>query len=367
MNDIFYLSLVISIGYLIGRIRIKGVGLGISAVLLLALLAGHFGVTIPGIIKNIGLASFVAAVGLISGPTIVENLKKRATSYVLIGISMILVAALLCSAAIRLFDLPVPLALGLLAGALSSTPCLATGLEITQSSLTSVGYGIAYPFGVVGVVLAVQFISRMNDEKLDTETAETKIDVSSDDDLLHIDRKGMFPFFLSICLGVLLGKVRVPLPGGLNFSLGISGGVLISGLLLGGMRKIFNVSLDADRRILDGLREFGLTVFLAGAGIEAGSGFVQTLKEYGVILFLIGIVMTVVPIVFGFLMANKLMKLDANSSLGSVCGGMTSTTALGSLSELDGYERIAAGYAATYTVALISIVIAAQIVFILFS
>ena len=72
--------MIISIGYLVGRIRIKGVGLGISAILLIALLAGHFGVTVPGIIKNI----FV-----------------------------------------------VPLALGLLAGALSSTPCLATGLEIT--------------------------------------------------------------------------------------------------------------------------------------------------------------------------------------------------------------------------------------------
>ena len=136
---------------------------------------------------------------------------------------------------------------------------------------------------------------------------------------------------------------------------------------MGGLKRIFNASLNTDRKILDGLREFGLTIFLAGAGIEAGSGFVQTLKEYGAILFLVGIVMTIVPIIFGFSLASKLLKLDACSSLGSVCGEMTSTTALGSLSELDGYEKIAAGYAATYTIALISIVIAAQIIFILLS
>ena len=57
----------------------------------------------------------------------------------------------------------------------------------------------------------------MNDEKSDRETAEMRSDASADDDLLHIDRKGMFSFFLSICLGVLIGQVKVPLPGGLNF------------------------------------------------------------------------------------------------------------------------------------------------------
>ena len=86
MNIVFYLSLVISIRYLIGRFRIKGVDLGISVVLLVVLLAGHCGVTMLGIIKNISLASFMATVGLISNSTIVKKLKKKATHYVLIGI-----------------------------------------------------------------------------------------------------------------------------------------------------------------------------------------------------------------------------------------------------------------------------------------
>lgn len=365
MSELFYLFLVVAIGYSIGRIRIKGVGLGISAILLVALVFGHYGVTVSSVIKNLGLACFVTAVGHITGPKFIDNCKKSAIYYIVIGMSMIVVSALLCTLVIKVFKLPIPLSLGLLAGALSSTPCLATALEITQDSLASIGYGIAYPFGVVGVVLAVQLISKIEKEEGRRIVMESDNHDYNETNLIKIDKNGFFSFALSLSLGLLIGSISIPLPGNLSFSLGISGGVLLMGLLFGTIRKVGSISITVNKEKLKAFRELGLAIFLAGAGIEAGSGFVKTINEYGVILFLIGMVLTLVPIVFGFFLAHTVFKLDLFSSLGTVCGGMTSTSALGSLSELDRYDEIAAGYAATYTVALVSIIFIVQILHII--
>ena len=122
-----------------------------------------------------------------------------------------------------------------------------------------------------------------------------------------------------------------------------------------------------DKKVLKAFRELGLGVFLAGAGIEAGSGFIETIGKYGYVLFVVGIILTIAPILFGFFVAHYVFKIDLFSSLGIVCGGMTSTSALGSLSEMEGYDDIASGYAATYSVALISIILIVQILFLLLS
>lgn len=362
MNDILYIFIAIALGYLIGKIKIKGIGLGISAILLIALVFGHFGATTSSNIKNLGLACFVTAVGYMTGPIFFENCKKKAVYYIVVGVSMIIVASVLCYITILLFDIPVPLSLGLLAGALSSTPCLGTALEITNNPLTSVGYGIAYPFGVVGVVLAVQLLSKLK------EDANKKFDTSSDNrvietvGLITIDKRGMFAFSFSLAIGLMLGNIVVPIVGGMKLSLGISGGTLLGGLLFGTRRELFNISLQVKKETLSTIRELGLTLFLAGAGIEAGNGFVETINKYGVVLFFVGMIMTIIPILTGFIVSKKVFKMELLNCLGTICGGMTSTTALGSLSELDGYEEVSAGYAATYSVALICIIIAVQII-----
>ena len=113
------------------------------------------------------------------------------------------------------------------------------------------------------------------------------------------------------------------------------------------------------------LRELGLALFLMGAGLEAGRGFVEVLLEHGPSLFLIGIVMTTVPMFVGFFICYKLFRIPTLTSLGSVCGGMTSTPALGSLIAVAGSDEVSVSYAATYPVALICIVLAAQFICVL--
>ena len=365
MKDVLYLFLIITIGYLIGRIRIKGISLGISAVLLVALVFGHFGFTLPSLIKNLGLACFATAVGYITGPVFFQNFKKTAIYYIILAIVITATAGLLCVLFVEIFQIPLPLGLGLFAGAVTSTPGLAMGLELTGETLVSVGYGMAYPFGVVGLVLAVQILSKRKAEEslINIEEASAKEEKKN---LFVVDKNGMFCYALALTLGILIGDIKINLPGNIEFGLGISGGTLISGLLFGSIGNIGPVSTQAKRGLLDTMRELGLALFLASAGVEAGSGFVSTLKEYGFILFLIGAIMTLLPTLLGYFLAVKLFRLDAASSLGSLCGGMTSTPALGALSDRDDYTAVSFGYAATYAIALLNILMVVRLICIVF-
>ena len=110
------------------------------------------------------------------------------------------------------------------------------------------------------------------------------------------------------------------------------------------------------------MREFGLAMFLIGAGTKAGAGFVEILMEQGVSLFFYGALMAVVPMLAGYLVASKIFKMGIFNLLGAICGGMTSTPALGTLIEVAGTDDVASAYAATYPVALAAVVLAAQFI-----
>ena len=99
--------------------------------------------------------------------------------------------------------------------------------------------------------------------------------------------------------------------------------------------------------------------FLIGAGISGGAKFV---KYFEPIYFLYGAIMTVIPMIVGYLFAKYVLKLPLLNNLGSITGGMTSTPALGTLISVAGTEDIAAAYAATYPIALIAIVLASKLI-----
>ena len=85
MSNLMIVALTMTIGYLLGRVKVKGLSLGTSGILLAALVLGHFGFVVSPDIKNIGLACFVTAVGIIAGPTFFENFKKGALQYIFLG------------------------------------------------------------------------------------------------------------------------------------------------------------------------------------------------------------------------------------------------------------------------------------------
>ncbi len=372
MSSFLAIFVIAAIGYLIGGIKIRGVELGTAGVLLAALVFGHFGVEIPSVVRNFGLATFVASVGFIAGPKFFRDFRKNAKNYILLGFLIILSGALCCVLTVKIGGIRPELAVGLLTGALTSTPGLAAAQEAAgeMSALATTGYAIAYPFGVVGVVLFVQLIPKML--KIDVDVERKKFAQANSAEiepyrgkLVNIDGAGFFAFTLALTLGILLGNVRVPLPGGAEFSLGITGGPLIVGLLFGHYAHIGPVDISISHSMLKVLRELGLMLFLVGAGVQGGAGFVETLRSEGGMLFVYGAVMTLIPMLVGYVVAAKLLKLSLFNNLGSITGGMTSTPALGTLIDVAGTDDVASAYAATYPIALVSVVLSSQFIVLL--
>ena len=370
-NTLMMVFLIAVIGYLVGSIKIKGLELGTAGILLVALVFGHFGVEIPSLVRELGLICFVTSVGFIAGPKFFRNFKVNATSYILLGIIIIASGALTCALVIKVFGIPADISTGMMAGALTSTPGLAAALEATGSDAASVGYGFAYPFGVVGVVLFVQLIPKILKTDMAAERAkfEAAANVEVEDyhktkkeSLFYADSMGFFPFSLAIALGIILAKIEIKLPGGGIFALGTSGGPLIAGLILGHFGRIGKLSVKVEKHVLECLREFGLALFLLGAGAQAGAGFVEILQEHGVLLFVYGALMTLIPMLLGYVFAAKVLKLSIFNTLGSICGGMTSTPALGTLIRVTETDDVASAYAATYPVALVMVVLACQFI-----
>lgn len=365
---------IAALGYLVGSVQIKGLCLGTSGILLVALVFGHFGLMAPDVLKNIGLICFVTAVGFIAGPTFFRNFKKSAIFYVILGIVIILSGAIVCIVAMTLGKIDTDLAVGMMSGALTSTPGLAAAKEATgEGSRAAIGYGIAYPFGVVGVVLFVQLIPKLL--KIDIEKERERLNAIAQSSVKAsavkkeyklLDDFGLFAFAIAAIFGYILGKITIPLPGGASFSLGTSGGPLLTGLIMGHFAHIGPVSISVPKKTLDVLREVGLALFLMGSGTEAGAGFIEVLKDQGIALFLWGIAMTLVPMIIGYILAVLLVKMDVLSALGSICGGMTSTPALGALMGMAKTESVASAYAATYPLALIMVVLCCQFLPILF-
>ena len=185
--------------------------------------------------------------------------------------------------------------------------------------------------------------------------------------LLELDEHGFGAFALAAVVGTILGKIKIPLSAagldGTCFSLTTTGGCLLASLVFGHFGRIGKLSIMPKGSTLKLFRELGLMLFLIGAGIPGGADFVA---NFDPMYFIYGIIMTIVPLVIGFLFAKYVLKLSLLNNLGSITGGMTSTPALGTLIGTAGTEDVAAAYAATYPIALIAVVLVSQFLIILF-
>jgi len=396
---------IAALGYLIGSISIKGVSLGTAGVFLVAILFGYL-CTLDGlqsipilnsfymadgnatlnvyyskIVQNIGLVLFVASVGFIAGPNFFKNLKKNAKSFVLLGAIIIASGAVIATAFAFIPGIGPEFSVGVLSGALTTTPGFSAALEAAESvghatDIITLGHAIAYPFGVVGVVLFVQLMPKIlkadmqkERELLQAGAGEEKVEKKG---LFECDPFGLTPFAIAVVLGLLLGSINIPLSlkgyNGPCFSLGTTGGVLIMTLIFGHLGNIGKFSLKVSESTAKVFREFGLMLFLIGAGVSGGVSLVSEISksELGAMIVVYGLlggaVMTIVPMIVGFIIAKYVLKLNLLNSLGSITGGMTSTPALGTLINTAKTDDVAAAYASTYPIALVLIVLASQLI-----
>ena len=391
---LFSVLAIATVGYLLGRVTVKGVNLGTAGVFLAALLYGCLfydqlvaqlgGFVGNGlkIIETLGLILFVTSVGFIAGPKFFGNLKKNFKTYIVLGLLIIVSGAAVCSACVLIqqnfTDLPkgdlAAVMAGLLSGALTSTPAFsaakaAAAAQGIDESLVAVGNGIAYIFGVIGVVLFVQLVPKFMKADMaaerakiaggDADTGEEPVEVKqAKKKLIEIDPFGVAAFALAAIVGVIVGAFKFG-----NFSLTTTGGCLLVALVFGHFGKFGRVKVMPATQTLKVFREFGLMIFLIGSGIAGGAKFIELFEP---IYFLYGAVMTLVPMMIGFFFAKYVLKMPLLNNLGSITGGMTSTPALGTLIQVSETEDVGSAYAATYPIALISVVLCAQFVIILF-
>ena len=396
----FSVFAIIAIGFAVGRITIKGISLGDAGVFIVALVFGclfydELETQLPNytekalkIIENLGLILFVTSVGFIAGPKFFGNFKKNFKSYVVLAL-IVIVSGGITAVGCIFFGRGVmgeenheqftAIVAGLLSGSLTSTPAFSaakSSVADIYEGAVAVGNGIAYIFGVIGVVLFVQLIPKLTHADMDVERTKLVATTSSTENvakkdkrtnLLEIDGHGFAVFALAAIIGSVIGMIKIPLTSeglsGTCFSLTTTGGCLLTSLVFGHFAHIGPINITPKESTLKIFKELGLILFLIGAGVAGGSEFVALFKfSY----FIYGVFMTVIPMIIGYFFAKYVLKLSLLNNLGSLTGAMTSTPALGTLISVSNTDDVAAAYAATYPVALISVVLVSQLLVILF-
>jgi putative transport protein len=173
-NPLLLLFLVSALGYALGQIKVQGSSLGVAAVLFVGLAAGALDprLVLPEIVFLLGLVIFVYTVGLSSGPGFFASFNRRGLRDNVLVLGVLLAAAAVALAAALLLGLKSTIAAGMFAGSLTNTPALAGLLDTLRTTVPAdtleavlaepvVGYSVAYPMGVLGVILAVWLGQRL--------------------------------------------------------------------------------------------------------------------------------------------------------------------------------------------------------------
>jgi putative transport protein len=181
----------------------------------------------------------------------------------------------------------------------------------------------------------------------------------------HAERESvetdMVTLAFGIVAGLFIGTLSVKM-GSLSLGLGSAGGLLVSGIVIGYRRSIkptFGQLPEATRWFL---MEFGLLLFMAGVGMHAGSGILDTIAQNGAALIGAGICVTVIPIFIGYAVGRKLLKISPALIFGAITGAMTSGAALSVVIKEAKSPVPALGYTGTYAFANVLLVIAGSLI-----
>jgi putative transport protein len=509
------MMVIVSVGYLLGHIKIKGFRLESSAILFIALAAGHYGMEVPELFKFFGLSLFIYSIGLQAGPKVSMLFKKEGKELNILAFSIVTIGAFLTALGVLIFGFSKEISVGIFAGALTSTPGLASAYEATQSGTTSIGYGIAYPIGVIGVILFIKFLPlilgkdikkeeekenkrlqkdqvpvinrlieisnpnvfgksirtinlsaitgcvisrllrnnsvevprgntvlekgdivrvvgaedkvagavmllghssetkiprseldmarfvvtnpklvgkkikelkvRMKYEANITRVGRSGIDIPASpdfkiqwgdrisvvaehhwlddlkkyfgDDIKKANEASVFSVFLGITIGILIGMIPFSIGKILSFKMGITGGILLSGLVLGNRGRLGPVVWRVPFNILNFIRELGLVLFLSAVGSQAGKHLLEIIQTNGILLFLWAALVMAIPMLLILLLSTKIFNLNILQLLGLVPGGMTSTPGFATASSITLSQTPSTIYATVYPVAMLAMIL----------
>ncbi|MDL2320407.1 putative transporter [Alistipes sp. OttesenSCG-928-B03] len=174
-HSILMLALVITVGIVLARVRIKGVSLGVTWILFAGIACAHFGMRVDGevlhIFKEFGLILFVYSIGMQVGPGFFSSFKKGGITLNMLAMGIVLLGVAVTVAIHFITDIPMPTMVGIMSGAVTNTPGLGAAqqanMDVTgfDNPDIATGYAVAYPLAVVGIIatiLVLKYIFRIN-------------------------------------------------------------------------------------------------------------------------------------------------------------------------------------------------------------
>ena len=357
------LFFIIIIGFSLGSIRIKGISLGIAGILFSSIFAGLLiSLLLPqpqiriisnvqetmNIFSKLGTSLFVSIIGLQTGLSIKNNSKESLLSLA-IGVAMSFsgVGIMLI---ISLLDQTISYStlLGILCGALTSTPGLSSVCELAGISSNEAvwGYSCSYLSGVILTVFSVQILATKTDNQDRTNSLRISPSSKIYPELTLIS--------ISSLLGNIIGNVYI---SEYNISIGSTLGILLVGLISGYIVQNKSYNIQISSYVLNSIKSLGLSLFFVGIGFSAG---IQS-AEFNVKTVIYGAIITLISICCGILIC-KLISSHYKLNVGFiVAGGMTSSPAYGAISHYDNDSSVN-HFSFAYFGSLIALTLAVQIV-----
>ena len=174
-------------------------------------------------------------------------------------------------------------------------------------------------------------------------------------------RISLLPILIGLVVGFLLGQVPFNLPVAGEFTLGTTGGVLVSGLILGHLYKTGPFVWEMPDTANAFIRELGLMFFLATVGTKTGATIVATISAQGTDLVIAGLAVTLVPMFTYVLLSRYVQKKPFLRMLGVLAGGMTSTPGLAAINSYTSSSYPSSAYATVYPVGLIGMILGTKL------
>lgn len=419
-HSVLILSLVIAFGIMLAKIKVAGVSLGITWILFVGIVFGHFDMTLNEhllhFMKEFGLILFVYSIGLQVGPGFFSAFKKGGLTLNLLAMLVVFLGVVITIILHFVTGTPITTMVGILSGAVTNTPGLGAAQQ-ANSDLNGIdapeialGYAVAYLLGVVGIILsliALKYILRINTK---TEEAEAERGLG------HIQELTVRPISFEIRNEAIDGKKikdirplmnrdfvisRVQYHDGQGTELANSDTVLhlndkilvIStpkdieaiSVFFGKQidmqweqldkklisRRILITKPELNGKMLSQLKirnNFGasitrvISLFLACVGLGAGKGFVETvIYDGGYVWVGYGVIITIVPLLIAGLVGRYVFKLNYYTLIGVLGGSTTNPPALAYSNDLTSCDAPAVGYATVYPLTMFLRVLTAQI------
>lgn len=183
----------------------------------------------------------------------------------------------------------------------------------------------------------------------------------------NLSNPNLLSIFIGIVLGLVLGSIPFAIPGiSTPIKLGIAGGPIIIGILMGSFGPRFHIATYSTRSANLMLRQLGLTIYLAGLGLSAGKGFLDTVLTWeGLKWVAVSLSLAIIPVILTAFIASKILKIGYADNVGMLCGSMANPFALDFASPGDEGEDPAVAYATVYPASIFLRVISAQIMILL--